>query len=104
MVRGGDGRNLPPRTNFNKMMINLLFSITYAECTLQALAKEVNMANCDWAIENTKGRGEADALIERMKLEGSPLALIRRLDPEAQASGVEIGFLNRLAEHLIATA
>jgi len=54
-----------------------------------------------WAADNTAGRLEADAMIDRMQREGSPLELLRRLDPEACASALEVGFFNRIAERLL---
>lgn len=54
-----------------------------------------------WAADNKAGRLEADALIDRMRRDGSPLELLRRLDPEARASGIDVGFFNRIAERLL---
>ncbi len=54
-----------------------------------------------WAADNTQGRLQADELIERMQREGSPLELLKHLDPKARASGLEVGFLNRIAERLL---
>ena len=58
----------------------------------------------EWAKDNAAGRAEADAIIDRMERDGCPLELVRRLDLEANASGIEIGLFNRIAERLILDA
>lgn len=58
----------------------------------------------NWAEENQAGRTQADALIDRLRETGCPLELVRKLDPNASASAVEIGLFNRIAERLILAA
>ncbi|MBD2842248.1 hypothetical protein [Erythrobacter rubeus] len=57
-----------------------------------------------WADENQTGRKQADAIIDRLRETGCPVELVRKLDPEASASGTEIGLFNRIAEKLILAA
>lgn len=55
---------------------------------------------CDWAKCNTQGRNEADTLIATIRRDGHPLGLLRRFDPSATGDAVQVGFINRIAEHL----
>jgi hypothetical protein len=58
----------------------------------------------DWSADNRTGRAHADALVEQMHESGFPGTLahvVRAMVDHGAVGGVEIGFLNRIAEHAI---
>ena len=58
----------------------------------------------DWSADNCAGRSHADALVRQMLETGFPGTLphvVRAMFDRGTIGGVEVGFLNRIAEHAI---
>ena len=72
---------------------------------MEAATVSIESDASDWAVENRRGRIEADALIAEIQDRSAPNLLgveIKRLIEAGVYGGVAVGFCHRLAECLLA--